>query len=93
MSAIHLPKQWLHWAQCAGLKPECQRGRFRGFYLRGKGRNWRVNDLGNFETSCPREFFDRWANSRGASCDHVPQSKAEFVTTVRLLHAASKDAR
>lgn len=88
-----LPKQWLHWAQTAGLRPEFRRSKWRGFYMRGRGRNWRVNVHGEFECSCPLAYFDRWANSFGASLDSIPKTRAQFLAAVHRLHAESMDAR
>lgn len=89
---IKLPKQWLHWAQCARLKSTSTKS-FRGYYMRGRGRNWRVNCFGYFEASCPIEHFDRWANSRGAEVRELPKTKAEFLDVVKRLHDASSTAR
>lgn len=89
---VRLPKQWMHWAQSAGLRTATIR-RHRGFHLRGRGRNWRVNCFGFFEASCPLEHFDRWANSRGAEVHRLPRTRAEFLDIVKRLHAASASAR
>lgn len=87
-----LPKQWLHWAMKAGLKPTGSgRGLRTGFYLRGRGRNWRVTYNGNFEASCLLEDFDRWANSHSAYADSFPTNEKEFLETVKQLIAASFD--
>jgi hypothetical protein len=74
---MKLPKQWLYWAQKAGLRPERQRGRGNGFYLVGRGRRWRVNMHNVFECSCPLDHFDRWANSRGAQVDALPKTEGD----------------
>ncbi len=88
------PKQWLHWARKAGLAPAPRlKGRFRGHYLRGRNREWRVNCFGFFEASCPRQHFDRWANSRGAEVRALPKTEAEFLDTVQRLFEASASAR
>lgn len=91
--ATKLPKQWLYWAQKAGLQPERRRGSGNGYYLVGRGRRWRVDCHGDFECSCPTDHFDRWANSRGAQRRGVPQTQAHFLAAVRELRDASKDAR
>ena len=88
---VRLPKQWMHWAKSAGLKTTVP-GRFRGFYLKGRGRNWRVNCYGFFEASCPIPHFDRWANSRGSEVRQLPRSHAEFLDVVRRMVAASASA-
>jgi hypothetical protein len=88
-----LPKQWLYWAKKARLKPERQRGKDNGYYFFGRSRHWRVNCHGHFECSCPEEHFDRWANSRGAHMAVIPRTEANFLTAVRDLLDASKDAR
>jgi hypothetical protein len=88
-----LPKQWLHWAMKAGLKPTGGgRGLRSGFYLQGKNRNWRVTCHGDFEVSCPLEHFDRWANSSGGYSDFFPTNEKEFKQLVKQMHAASVDA-
>lgn len=93
-----LPKQWKHWCLLAGLKPDgpankYSRQHYRLFNLIGKNRHWRVNCNGEFEASCPKEHFDRWANSRGALVETVPRTKQEFLAVVKLLWEQSKDAR
>jgi len=91
---VRLPKQWLHWAMLAGLKPASHlRGRWRGFYMKGRNRHWRVNCFGFFEASCPLEHFDRWANSRGAEVRQLPRTRDEFLEAVARLHAVSASAR
>lgn len=66
-------KQFKHYCQKLGLKPECIR-RFREnvFYLKGKGRRWRffINEEDNqviLQVSCVNSEFDRWANSLHAT--------------------------
>lgn len=91
---MKLPKQWLHWAQKAGLRREHGwRGSTSAHYLFGRGRRWRVDCNGVFECSCPTEYFDRWANSHGAQSPKLPTTEAEFLIAVRDMHARSKDAR
>lgn len=89
---MELPKQWLHWAQKAGIKPERTRGRYNEYHLVGRARHWRVNSSEEFECSCQLKHFDRWANSRGAVVNFVPKTEAEFIATVKLLHEQSKNA-
>jgi len=92
---IVLPKQWIHWAKKAGLKPNGgwrSRGLRYALYLKGKSRHWRVNCHGIFECSCPLPHFDRWANSRGAAADTFPQNEKEFLAIVKELHEQSRDA-
>lgn len=94
---IKLPKQWVYWAKKAGLKPESSRKSYRRHgrlpYLRGRDRNWRVNCDGVFECSCPLEYFDRWANSRGANMFGFPKTEREFISAVNILIESSRDAR
>lgn len=90
---IKLPKQWMHWAQKAGLRKEFGHGKERNCYLIGRGRRWRVNCYGIFECSCPTEYFDRWANSRGAEMIGVPTTEADFLHAVKRLRDESKDKR
>ena len=94
-----LPKQWKHWCRGAKLKPH-GRGPHRDhggsvwFYLRGRGRYWRVNDKWQFQCGDTYADFDRWA-----LCDirqqPIPTSRAEFMAAVRALlsgHAAPASA-
>lgn len=86
---IQLPKQWLHWAQTMGLRPMGRgvKGKWRGYYMIGRGRCWRVNMYGCFQVSCPISEFDRWANSVATEVDQTPRTKAEFQAAVRKLLA------
>ena len=94
MRLAKLPKQWMHWAQKAGLRREWGRGRQGIFHLVGRGRRWRVNVHGVFESSCPTQYFDRWANSRGAElASGIPLNEAKFLAAVKLLREQSKDSR
>ena len=89
-----LPKQWVHWARKAGLRPNgAGRGVRAGYYLKGRGRHWRFNSEGDFECSCPTEHFDRWANSRGAGMHGIPYSEKEFLARVEELRELSANAR
>jgi hypothetical protein len=90
------PKQWLHWAKSAGLEPENSAKWYkhcRNPYFVGHNRVWRVNMFGVFECSCPLEYFDRWANSRGADNNSLPRSEAEFLATVASLIYRSRDVK
>lgn len=82
---MKLPKQWKYWAKKAGLRPERIRGAGNGFYMTGRGRRWRVNCNGQFQCSCLIEDFDRWANSRGAEVDGIPQTEKQFLEAVSKL--------
>jgi hypothetical protein len=89
-----LPKQWLHWAQCAGLKSEFRghrHRRWKGYYLVGRGRRWRVSDKGAFQVSVCKELFDRWALSFAAEIQSTPTSKAEFLRFVQELLVVSRN--
>lgn len=88
-----LPKQWKYWAKKAGLKPSGKSGReyWDKFYLTGKDRYWRVNDKGDFECSCPIEYFDRWANSRGVFLVGIPACEKEFLGAVYCMHKDSEN--
>lgn len=90
---MKLPKQWMYWAQKAGLRREWGRGQQSTHYLIGRGRRWRVNCHGIFECSCPTQYFDRWANSRGAEMAGVPTTEGAFLAAVRDLRERSKDVR
>jgi hypothetical protein len=87
---MKLPKQWLYWAQKAGLRPERKRGRGNEFYLIGRARRWRMNCHGVFECSCPLVHFDRWGNSCGAELQTPPKTEAEFLAAVIMLREQSK---
>ena len=79
-----LPKQWHHWVKDSRLRDNCIGLRqYRGYYLRGRGRYWRVAGY-TFQISDPIEEFDRWANSMAAVID-LPQTKAEFRAAVETL--------
>ena len=89
-----LPKQWRRWAEKAGLKIMDDWGQRRGgYYMIGRGRQWRVNCYHVFEVSCPTEHFDRWANSRGGFVAVFPRTEAQFLAAVDGLVEASKHAR
>jgi len=76
----------------SGLKPEIRRGRWRGYYMIGRGRRWRVNCFGEFECSCPLPDFDRWANSVGAAIEFPPKTESEFIASViRLVFLTKLD--
>jgi len=79
-----LPKQWHHWVKDSRLLDNCLGIRqYRGYYLRGKGRFWRV--AGNtFQMSDPIEDFDRWANSTAGFID-LPSTRDEFRAAVQKL--------
>jgi len=88
---IKLPKQWKHWCRAARLAPRDsgRRGQYAWMYLRGRGREWRLNDRGMLQCGDTYADFDRWA-----LCDireaGAPKSRAEFLATVRDLLAAHK---
>ena len=83
--SVKLPKQWRDWCKSQNLKPYSRR--FGGqashhwFYLKGRGRVWRVNCHGQFERGDRLQEFDRWA-----LCDSVkqplPKTKQEFAAAV-----------
>ena len=77
---IKLPKQWANWCADSGL-------RFNGseFYLKGKGRHWRVNCYAEFECGDTYEEFDRWALCNIDFLDNVPQTFAAFKWAVETL--------
>lgn len=82
-----LPKAWFHWLRENGIRPETRRRPYSGFYLKGRGRHWRVDCNGQFEVSCPFDDFDRWANS-GVAEVPVPATRAGFRQAVADLLAA-----
>lgn len=80
---MKFPKQWLYWAKKAGLKQTRARTYAKEYYFVGHNRNWRVNGFGDFECSCPLEYFDRFANSSGAKIKGIPSSEVEFLNAVK----------
>lgn len=89
MANVKLPKQWGDWCRAARLKPagkgRKQRGKYKYFYLVGRGRVWRVNMYAAFECGDTYEAFDRWALCDIRRVDILPKTKAEFVAVVRQL--------
>jgi len=84
-----LPKQWMDWVRKAGLRAYPVRRssiKWRGWYLKGKGRHWRVNDRSMFQRGDTYAEFDRWAL---CSIEEVPlpKTKAEFIQAVKTLAA------
>jgi len=86
---MKLPKQWPRWMEKTGLK---YTSRYK-YEMVGSGRRWRVNCYGDFECSCPFEYFDRWANSSGGQMDGIPKTEADFIVAVNLLIAESEDKK
>jgi len=90
-----LPKQWAHWCQRAGLRPETRR-RARGLRawrnLRGHGRAWRVTDGGQLQCDV-YVHFKHWTAHRTVEAP-LPTSLLEFLrTTGRLLDRGERLAR
>lgn len=85
-----LPKQWKHWAQKAGLKPQ-DREADGLYHLVGRNRLWRVlSDKVIFQCSCPIPEFDRWSNSLAAEFKVIPKTEAEFLSVVKQLPNEAK---
>ncbi|MBI6725686.1 hypothetical protein YA0089_18950 [Pseudomonas viridiflava] len=82
-----LPKSWLHWMRESGIRPETRRRWYSGYYLKGRGRHWRVDCNGQLEVSCPFDDFDRWANS-GVAEVPVPTTRAGLKQAIEDLLAA-----
>lgn len=86
---IKLPKQWKHWCDKVGLQSTCRTthkfgGYDKYYYLKGKGRHWRVTCHGDFQASNLYEDFDRWANS--VKCTFtVPARYSEFEKIVESV--------
>jgi hypothetical protein len=79
-----LPKQWNHWVRDSHLIDTSGGLRkYKGYWLRGKGRYWRVV-RDTLQISEPIEDFDRWANSLVGSVP-LPQTKADFRVAVNTL--------
>lgn len=73
-------KQWKDWCRRLNLTPNPggTRDRYTWYDLKGRGRYWRINSLGQFQASEKYQTFDRWANSVEATHDKVPRSFAEL---------------
>ncbi len=84
-----LPSDWKMWFKDAGMEHYTYDKSFTSF--KGHGRHWRINNLKEFECSCPAEHFDRWANSRGAIWPRVPDTQSEFDLAVKTMIDESKD--
>ena len=81
--AVRLPKQWKHWCRQAGLRPRDGR-RGRWLYLRGRGREWRVNYFAMLQRGDTYAEFDRWALCQIAEAP-IPKTRDQFVQTVEYL--------
>jgi hypothetical protein len=85
---IKLPKQWRHWCRLANLRihdgSKWARRKHAWFYLKGRGRVWRVNCFGVLQRGDTYEDFDRWA-----LCDirelPMPKTQKEFLDTIARL--------
>lgn len=79
-----LPKQWRHWCANQHLKPTGRgRRRWGWFYLKGRGRVWRVNDKGMFQRGDTYADFDRWALCSIIETP-MPKTQAEFDRFIRF---------
>ena len=54
-------------------------------YLKGRGRHWRINDVGEFQASEVYETFDRWSNSVQCSMPNLPKTFDEFRFMVLVM--------
>lgn len=84
-----LPKQWKHWCKLAGMKPHsnrpsAERGEWAWWYLKGRGRVWRINDKGMFQCGDTYADFDRWALCEIEEAT-MPINHREFRETVANL--------
>lgn len=86
---IRLPKQWRRWCQKAQLRVHGRYGRrpHEWFYLKGRGRVWRVNCYGAFQCGDRIADFDRWALCHIKEVQAIPKTEREFVLAVRELIA------
>lgn len=93
MAKIKLPKQWKHWCRSAHLATRdygySQRPQDRWFYLRGHGREWRVNCHGMLQCGDTYADFDRWALCEIREVP-LPKTRAGFLAAVQWLLAAQK---
>lgn len=84
-SDFKLPKQWKHWCYLAGLRPMVSgREKYIWFYLKGRGRVWRVNCFGMLQCGDTYIEFDKWALCRIKETS-LPTSKDMFLNSVSLL--------
>jgi hypothetical protein len=88
MTDIKFPKQWKHWAKLAGLRQVTHRNWYDNFEFIGRGRRWRVNCWGDFQSSCNLKDFDRWSNSTHNNYHGIPGTQAEFFRAVEYLTKA-----
>lgn len=84
-----LPKQWKHWCKKVGMKPHSnrpssERDQWAWWYLKGRGRVWRINDKGMFQCGDTYADFDRWA-----LCDieqePLPKTERAFMNAVTAM--------
>ena len=85
---IKLPKQWKHWCADSKLRV-CDN---KGFYLKGRGRHWRLNCHEMFECGDTYDEFDRWARCKIESV-LMPKTRAEFRTVVKHLLELQKESK
>jgi hypothetical protein len=76
---VKLPKQWRNWCADSRLfRMGCGgKGKWRDFYLVGRGYVWRVNMHGEFERGDSYAAFDRWALCRIDSAP-MPRTREQF---------------
>ena len=82
MRTIKLPKQWHHWCYRLKLEDTIKRRKYRNKFvsLKGHGRLWRINSLGQFQYSEIYEMFDKWSNSTEGTFDMPTTFKElEFI--------------
>lgn len=91
---IILPTQWKHWCKKANLRAHTHqksgnRSSYDWFYLKGRGRVWRVNMYNMFQCGDTYEEFDRWA-----LCDITettcPKTEEQFINAVVALENTHK---
>lgn len=84
---MKLPKQWRHWCGKAQLRVygKYHRREHEWFYLKGRGRVWRVNCYGQFQCGDTIADFDRWALCDIEQLDEIPQTEHAFIQAVEYL--------
>ena len=82
---MRLPKQFKHWCSRAGLRQR-HKGRHASdwHYLKGHGREWRINCHGMLQCGDKYEDFNRWALCNIREAD-LPTCLNDFINTVNQL--------
>ena len=82
----NLPKQWEHWCRSMNFRPhgKVTKSKFCWYYVKGKGRVWRINCYNEFQRGDTYDDFDRWALCSIKSTD-IPKTFQEFRDAINFL--------